>query len=78
MTSLNAWTLELDAESIAWLTLDKPDSSANTLGRAVLLELAERIGELEQRKPRGVIVRSGKSSGFVAGADIREFTAFTS
>lgn len=78
MNSPNAWTLELDAEGIAWLTLDKPDSSANTLGRAVLLELAERIGELEQRQPRGVIVRSGKSSGFVAGADIREFTTFTS
>jgi 3-hydroxyacyl-CoA dehydrogenase / enoyl-CoA hydratase / 3-hydroxybutyryl-CoA epimerase len=77
MDNSNAWTLEQDAEGIAWLTLDKPDSSANTLSRAVLLELAERVSEIEQRRPRGVIVRSGKPSGFVAGADVREFTGFT-
>jgi 3-hydroxyacyl-CoA dehydrogenase/enoyl-CoA hydratase/3-hydroxybutyryl-CoA epimerase len=69
----SAWTLDRDAEGIAWLTLDLPDSSANTLGRAVMQELDARLAELEAAVPRGLVVRSAKRSGFIAGADIREF-----
>ncbi len=68
-----AWQLERDAEGVAWLTLDVPGSSANTLGRAVMQELDARLAELEAAPPRGVVIRSGKASGFIAGADIREF-----
>jgi 3-hydroxyacyl-CoA dehydrogenase/enoyl-CoA hydratase/3-hydroxybutyryl-CoA epimerase len=69
---------EVDADNIGWLLLDKPDSSANTLGRAVLLELAQLLEMLEQRTLRGLVVRSAKPSGFIAGADIREFVSFGS
>jgi 3-hydroxyacyl-CoA dehydrogenase/enoyl-CoA hydratase/3-hydroxybutyryl-CoA epimerase len=68
------WTLEVDDESIAWLTIDCPGESANTLGRAVLTELGELVAELERRVPRALILRSAKDSGFVAGADVREFS----
>jgi 3-hydroxyacyl-CoA dehydrogenase / enoyl-CoA hydratase / 3-hydroxybutyryl-CoA epimerase len=70
--------LEIDADKIGWLTLDKPDSSANTLGRAVLEDLRTQISALESQSLRGLVIRSAKSSGFIAGADIREFTAFDS
>ena len=73
-----AWRVERDAESIAWLTLDKPGGSANTLGQAVLQELAQQVGELERSPPRGVVILSGKPSGFAAGADINEFTQLAS
>ncbi|MFZ9709284.1 MAG: 3-hydroxyacyl-CoA dehydrogenase NAD-binding domain-containing protein [Steroidobacteraceae bacterium] len=73
-----AWTLERDTDGIAWLTLDVPGGSANTLGRAVLAEFAEKLSQLETQPPRGVIIRSGKRSGFIAGADIREFTTLRS
>jgi len=72
-----SWTLEQDAEGIAWLTLDKPNTSANVLSTAVLTELNERLAELERARPRGLILISGKKSGFIAGADIREFTGIT-
>jgi 3-hydroxyacyl-CoA dehydrogenase/enoyl-CoA hydratase/3-hydroxybutyryl-CoA epimerase len=70
---VTAWTLDRDADGIAWLTLDLPDSSANTLGRAVMQQLDARLGELEAALPRGLVIRSAKRSGFIAGADIREF-----
>src|SRR6202035_4103020 len=72
-----SWKLETDAEGIAWLTLDKPGTSANVLSGSVLSELDALLAPLEQQPPRGVVVMSAKKSGFVAGADIKEFTGIT-
>jgi 3-hydroxyacyl-CoA dehydrogenase / enoyl-CoA hydratase / 3-hydroxybutyryl-CoA epimerase len=73
-----AWSLEVDADQIGWLTLDRPGSSANTLSRAVLLELEQQVQALAKRELRGLVIRSAKPSGFIAGADIREFPSFDS
>jgi 3-hydroxyacyl-CoA dehydrogenase/enoyl-CoA hydratase/3-hydroxybutyryl-CoA epimerase len=70
------WKSDRDADGIVWLTLDKPGTSTNVLGRAVLEELSTLLQPLASDPPRGVVIRSGKKSGFVAGADIKEFTAF--
>ncbi len=70
-----AWKMERDADGIVWLTLDKPATSTNVLAREVLEELGRLLEPLGASPPRGVIVRSGKANGFIAGADIREFTA---
>jgi len=82
MSEANAWQFERDPQAIGWLTLDKPGSSANTLSGAVLLELQRQLGALAdgtgQAGLRGLVIRSGKPSGFIAGADIREFTTFAS
>jgi 3-hydroxyacyl-CoA dehydrogenase/enoyl-CoA hydratase/3-hydroxybutyryl-CoA epimerase len=75
--SARSWKLERDAEGIAWLTLDKPGTSANVLSAGVLIELDELLGALEQDRPRGAVLISAKKSGFVAGADIKEFTGVT-
>ena len=75
--SSRSWKLERDAEGIAWLTLDKPGTSANVLSAGVLAELDELLGALEQDRPRGAVLISAKKSGFVAGADIKEFTGLT-
>src|SRR5215470_10428738 len=75
--SAGSWKLERDAEGIAWLTLDKPGTSANVLSAGVLMELNELLGALEQDRPRGAVLLSAKKSGFVAGADIKEFTGLT-
>lgn len=71
------WSLERDAEGVAWLTLDKPGTSANVLSGSVLLELDGLLASLEKEPPRALVVLSAKKSGFVAGADIREFTGIT-
>ncbi|MGC4027810.1 MAG: 3-hydroxyacyl-CoA dehydrogenase NAD-binding domain-containing protein [Steroidobacteraceae bacterium] len=69
-----AWTLELAPEGVAWLTLDVPGRSANTLSSTVLQQLEAVLGSIEQSPPRGLVLRSGKTSGFIAGADVHEFT----
>ncbi|MBU3671577.1 MAG: hypothetical protein FGM43_03430 [Sinobacteraceae bacterium] len=73
----NNWTLQRDADGLAWLTLDRPGVSANSLSRAVMEELAVHLQALRAAPPRGLILRSGKPGSFVAGADIKEFTALT-
>jgi len=68
------WTLESDANEIAWLCIDKAEGSANVLSKAVLQELDGILLYLEQKPPKGLVIYSAKSSGFIMGADINEFT----
>jgi 3-hydroxyacyl-CoA dehydrogenase/enoyl-CoA hydratase/3-hydroxybutyryl-CoA epimerase len=68
------WFIETDDNNIAWLGFDKADSSTNVLSARVMSELNDRLAELEAVQPRAVIVHSLKKSGFIAGADITEFT----
>jgi 3-hydroxyacyl-CoA dehydrogenase / enoyl-CoA hydratase / 3-hydroxybutyryl-CoA epimerase len=68
------WKLETDRDNIVWLSLDKADASANVLSAEVMGELDRILGELRAKNPRGLIIRSGKDSGFIAGADVEEFT----
>lgn len=74
-SNASAWKMDRDADGIVWLALDKPGASTNVLSRHVLEELGELLGPLAADPPRAVIVRSAKPGGFVAGADIKEFTA---
>ena len=39
----SSWSLARDADGIAWLSFDRPGSSANVLSRSVLVELDERL-----------------------------------
>jgi len=69
-----SWSLRFEDSGLAWLVMDKPDTGANVLSRLVLMELDKRLEEVEARRPRGLVIMSAKKSGFIAGADIREFT----
>jgi 3-hydroxyacyl-CoA dehydrogenase / enoyl-CoA hydratase / 3-hydroxybutyryl-CoA epimerase len=73
MAEAGNWSLEFDADRVAWLVCDMPGTSTNVLSAAVLRELAVQLGTIAANKPAGVVVRSAKSNGFVAGADIKEF-----
>ncbi len=66
------WTIDRDADGIATLVFDKAGASTNTLSAAVLTEFNEALDLLEREPPRGLIVRSGKANGFIAGADVDE------
>src|SRR5450755_2969823 len=50
-----------DGDGIAWLLFDRAGASANTLAA------------LESQRPSGIVIRSAKKSGFIAGADVNEF-----
>ena len=77
MPSSRAWSFDLDFEGIGWLTIDVPDAPVNTLSRETLSELMGIVTGLEQLAAsgelKGVVLLSGKESGFIAGADVTEF-----
>lgn len=70
------WRPELRDDRVVVLTFDRADSSVNTLAREVLEELEQLVERIAIEKPKGVVVISGKTSGFVAGADIAEFKTY--
>ena len=72
------WKVKRDDDDIAWLHLDVPKSSANILNEQVIIELDTIILDLMDNVPTGMVILSDKESGFVAGADINEFTTFDS
>lgn len=72
--NLQHWRVELDAEGVATAIFDKAGESANSLSVAVMGELAQILDAFERTPPKGLIFRSGKAAGFIAGADIQEFT----
>ncbi|HEY0234937.1 MAG TPA: enoyl-CoA hydratase-related protein, partial [Afipia sp.] len=62
-----------DEDGIAWVLIDRAGTSANTLSTEVLEEFATIVTALASDRPAGIVLRSAKKSGFVAGADINEF-----
>lgn len=65
-------------DGVVWLQLDKAESSTNTLSVEVMDELAAAFAALEQSPPLGLVIASAKPAGFIAGADIEEFTRIDS
>jgi 3-hydroxyacyl-CoA dehydrogenase / enoyl-CoA hydratase / 3-hydroxybutyryl-CoA epimerase len=68
------WTLTRDADGLAWLTFDKAGASVNTLSADVFVELNGALDLLDRDPPPGLVIRSGKANGFIAGADVEEFS----
>lgn len=71
----NNWTLQREPEGLAWAILDTANSSTNTLGAEVMTELGAILDECEKNPPKGLIFKSAKEAGFIAGANIEEFTS---
>ena len=65
--------LTRDGDGIAWLLFDREGASANTLSADVMEEFDRILAELESQRPAGLVIRSAKKSGFIAGADVNEF-----
>ncbi len=70
------WKIERDCSDILWLRCDRQGESTNTLDEAVITELGLILEQALKNKPIGIGILSAKESGFVAGADIREFENF--
>jgi 3-hydroxyacyl-CoA dehydrogenase/enoyl-CoA hydratase/3-hydroxybutyryl-CoA epimerase len=70
------WQAELRPDGALVLSLDRADASVNALSQDVLFELGEIVERLGIEPPKAVVFRSAKPSGFIAGADIREFQQF--
>jgi len=75
------WRFVVDFERIGWLTIDHPTARVNTLGRDTIEELEALVIRFEElaasKEIVGIVLLSGKDTGFIAGADITEFDAMT-
>ena len=72
--TMRHWTISREADGLARLVFDKAGTATNTLSAEALDELNAALDELDRDPPKGLIVASGKDSGFIAGADVDEFT----
>ncbi|MEC8642662.1 MAG: enoyl-CoA hydratase-related protein, partial [Pseudomonadota bacterium] len=75
MTSYEHFDLTTDEAGIAWLTINVQGRSANVLSHAVMAELFAVVDGLAAAPPKGFVFQSGKSRGFIFGADINEFAS---
>lgn len=70
----NNFKLETDPNNVLWLTIDRAGTSANSLSRDVFDEFDRIIDQIQKNNPKAVVILSGKKKGFIAGADISQFT----
>ncbi len=77
-TSETTWRWERGALGINTLWFDQPGRSHNVLSAAALDELEALLIEAESEPgTRGLVIRSAKSGGFCAGADLRTILTCT-
>jgi len=72
------WHLETDEDEIIWLHFDKANSGTNVFSADVFEEFFKILDHLAEMKPKGLIILSDKENGFIAGANIEEFTQLES
>ena len=70
-------TQSTDDNNIAWLILDVKGEAANVIGPELIEEMNTAINEISAQNPKGMIISSGKASGFIAGADVKKFEGMT-
>ena len=70
------WQAEARTDGIVVLSFDRAGQNVNTLAQEVLLELDAILERLALDPPKGLVIRSAKAAGFIAGADIKEFQTF--
>lgn len=79
MTQYKHWQIEQDADLITWVYFDKQYASVNTIDKEVMEEFSLVIDDVsQQRQVKGLVIASRKKTGFIAGADIAQFTQFNS
>ena len=67
---------EIIESDIALLTFDRPQSAANIFDQPTFDQLNQQLDFLETEKSvRGLIIRSAKPKIYIAGADLKGFTA---
>lgn len=75
---MSVFRVEYPKSGLAHLVMDDPERKVNVLDEPAIAALETALTELEARTDlTGVILRSGKSGSFVAGADVRVIGAIT-
>jgi 3-hydroxyacyl-CoA dehydrogenase / enoyl-CoA hydratase / 3-hydroxybutyryl-CoA epimerase len=70
------WQTELRSDGIVVLSFDRQGASVNAFSQDALIELGDVTERLAIDPPKGLLIRSAKAAGFIAGADLKEFQEF--
>ena len=73
---LRHWKPARRGDGVLVLSLDREGESVNAFSQDVLLELGDMLERIAIDPPKGVVIASAKASGFIAGADLKEFQEF--
>lgn len=70
--SYTTFSVETDGDGIATLTIDLPGQSMNVLNQDLINEFETFVNSfVSDDTMKGLVIASGKKSGFMAGADLR-------
>lgn len=72
--NITHWSWQVQANGIVHLYMDSHDASVNTFSAAAMTELGRLVERLAIDPPTGVIILSAKDKGYIAGANIGEFS----
>lgn len=70
------WQTRLRDDGVLVLAFDRADANVNAFSQDVLIELDTLLERIALEPPKGVVISSAKASGFIAGADLKEFAEF--
>ena len=74
MQNYKHWIIDEADNGIVWLCMDVDGASTNVLSASVLSELNQILVQFSKNIPIGIAITSNKDKGFIAGADVKEFT----
>jgi 3-hydroxyacyl-CoA dehydrogenase/enoyl-CoA hydratase/3-hydroxybutyryl-CoA epimerase len=74
MTEFKHFRIERGQQGILWLLLDYEQGETNILSSGLLDEFNAVLDYLTRMQPTGLALGSAKKRGFIAGADVKEFT----
>ena len=70
---METFKIDVDSDGVALVTFDVPGRSMNTITAKVMAELPQVVERIRTDAAiKGVVITSGKASGFCAGADLGE------
>ena len=70
------WQTRMREDGVLVLAFDRADASVNAFSQDALIELDTLLERIALEPPKGVVIASAKKSGFIAGADLKEFAEF--
>lgn len=75
---ISHWQSSIDETNIFWLQFDRAQHAINVLDGRALEELDNILEKIEQTPTlKGLVIYSGKTTGFILGADIEQFAEFS-
>jgi len=70
--SYKSFTMDIDADGIALVTINVPDQTMNVWDETLMAEFPKFVEELNTNDAiKGAVITSGKDNAFLAGADLR-------